>query len=276
MCIKGLAERNQLAAPHGRLSVGILLLQDLAVVVLLLLVPILSGQTPVSAVPTALLRALIAIGAVAGASRLLLPPLMRMVTSSGRREAFPLAVGVASIGTAWLGSMFGLSIAVGAFLAGLMLAESEFSHQAYAEVRPVRDVLAGLFFISLGMLVDLNVIAAQLPLVLAVAAAIVLLKAVVATGALVVASAPLRVAAAAAIGLSQVGEFSFILGRAGLEAKLLSSEMWQVLLGASVATMIVTPALLGVAVDIGIRINRAVTPWLRGYCPRESDRPDRR
>ena len=171
--IKGLAERNQLAAPHGRLSVGILLLQDLAVVVLLLLVPILSGQTPVSAVPTALLRALIAIGAVAGASRLLLPPLMRMVISSGRREAFPLAVGVASIGTAWLGSMFGLSIAVGAFLAGLMLAESEFSHQAYAEVRPVRDVLAGLFFISLGMLVNLNVIAAQLPLVLAVAAAIV-------------------------------------------------------------------------------------------------------
>lgn len=260
--IKGLAERNQLAAPHGRLSVGILLLQDLAVVVLLLLVPILSGQTPVSAVPTALLRALIAIGAVAGASRLLLPPLMRMVTSSGRREAFPLAVGVASIGTAWLGSMFGLSLAVGAFLAGLMLAESEFSHQAYAEVRPVRDVLAGLFFISLGMLVNLNVIAAQLPLVLAVAAAIVLLKAVVATGALVVASAPLRVAAAAAIGLSQVGEFSFILGRAGLEAKLLPSEMWQVLLGASVATMIVTPALLGVAVDIGIRVNRVVTPWL--------------
>jgi len=262
--LKGLAERNQLAAPHGRLSVGILLLQDLAIVVLLLLVPILSGRTPVSAVPMTLLRALVAIGAVAGASRLLLPPLMRMVTSSGRREAFPLAVGVASIGTAWLGSRFGLSIAVGAFLAGLMLAESEFSHQAYAEVRPVRDVLAGLFFISLGMLVNLHVIATQLPVVLAVAVAIVLLKAVVATGALVVAATPLRVAVTAAIGLSQVGEFSFILGRAGLEANLLPSGMWQVLLGASVATMIVTPALLGVAAGLGIRLTQAVTPLVRG------------
>jgi CPA2 family monovalent cation:H+ antiporter-2 len=262
--LKGLAERNQLTAPHGRLSVGILLLQDLAIVVLLLLVPILSGRTPVSAVPTALLRALVAIGAVAGASRLLLPPLMRIVTSSGRREAFPLAVGVASIGTAWLGSMFGLSMAVGAFLAGLMLAESEFSHQAYAEVRPVRDVLAGLFFISLGMLVNLNVIAARLPLVLAVALAIVVLKALAATGALMSAATPMRVAVTAGIGLSQVGEFSFILGRAGLEANLLSGAMWQVLLGASVATMIVTPALLGAAPGVAIRLTQLATPFARG------------
>ena len=262
--LKGLAERNQLTAPHGRLSVGILLLQDLAIVVLLLLVPILSGKTPLSAIPTALLRALVAIGAVAGASRLILPPLMRLVTSSGRREAFPLAVGVASIGMAWLGSMFGLSMAVGAFLAGLMLAESEFSHQAYAEVRPVRDVLSGLFFISLGMLVNLQVIVLKLPLVLAVAAAIILLKAIVATGALVAAAVPLRVAIASAIGLSQVGEFSFILGRAGLEANLLPGEMWQVLLGASVASMIVTPALLGIAPEVGIRLTQAITPRLRG------------
>ena len=262
--LKGLAERNQLAAPHGRLSIGILLLQDLAIVVLLLLVPILSGRTPLSAIPMALLRALIAIGAVAGASRLLLPPLMRLVTSSRRREAFPLAVGVASIGMAWLGSMFGLSMAVGAFLAGLMLAESEFSHQAYAEVRPVRDVLSGLFFISLGMLVNLQVIAVKLPLVLAVAAAIVLLKAIVATAALVAAAVPLRVAIASAIGLSQVGEFSFILGRAGLEANLLPSEMWQVLLGASVATMIVTPAMLGLAPGAGVRLTQWFMPRVRG------------
>jgi CPA2 family monovalent cation:H+ antiporter-2 len=262
--LKGLTERNQLSAPHGRLSVGILLLQDLAIVVLLLLVPILSGQTPVSAVPMALFRAVVAIGAVAGVSRIVLPPLMRIVTSSGRREAFTLVVGVASIGTAWLGTKFGLSTAVGAFLAGLMLAESEFSHQAYAEVRPVRDVLAGLFFISLGMLVNLDVIAAQLPLVLAVAVAIVVLKALVATTALVAAATPLRVAIASAIGLSQVGEFSFILGRAGLDAKLLPDEMSQVLLGASVATMIVTPALVGVAAGAGNWFSERLTSLVKG------------
>jgi CPA2 family monovalent cation:H+ antiporter-2 len=262
--LKGLAERNELTAPHGRLSVGILLLQDLAIVILLLLVPILSGKTPVSAMPLALLRALVAIGAVAGASRLLLPPFLRLVTSSGRREAFPLAVIVASVGTAWLGSLVGLSMAVGAFLAGLMLAESEFSHQAYAEVRPVRDVLSGLFFISLGMLVDLRMILEHLPAVLAVAGGIIGLKAVVAGNALVLTATPVRVAIAAAIGLSQVGEFSFILGRAGLESGLLPATLWQVLLGASVATMVVTPALLGIAPSLAVRLTRAADRiWTR-------------
>ena len=254
--LKGLAERNELTAPHGRLSVGILLLQDLAIVILLLLVPILSGKTPVSAMPLALLRALLAIGAVAGASRLLLPPFLRLVTASRRREAFPLAVVVASVGTAWLGSLVGLSMAVGAFLAGLMLAESEFSHQAYAEVRPVRDVLSGLFFISLGMLVDLRMILEHLPLVIAVAAGIIGLKTIVAGHALVATATPMRVAIAAAIGLSQVGEFSFILGRSGLESGLLPLPLWQVLLGASVATMVVTPALLGIAPSLAVRTTR--------------------
>ena len=261
--LKGLAERNELTAPHGRLSVGVLLLQDLAIVVLLLLVPILSGQTPVSAIPMALLRAVLAIGAVAGASRLLLPPLFRLVTSSGRREAFPLAVIVASVGTAWLGSLVGLSMAVGAFLAGLMLAESEFSHQAYAEVRPVRDVLSGLFFISLGMLIDLHSIGAQLPLVLAAAVAIVLVKAAVGTAALVAATVPVRVAATAAIGISQVGEFSFILGRSGLASGLLPTSLWQVMLGASVATMVATPGLLAAAPGVAIRL-KGIAGRLRG------------
>ena len=258
--LKGLAERNELTAPHGRLSVGVLLLQDLAIVVLLLLVPILSGQTPVSAAPMALVKAVLAIGVVAGASRLLLPPLLRLVTASGRREAFPLAVVVASVGTAWLGSLVGLSMAVGAFLAGLMVAESEFSHQAYAEVRPVRDVLSGLFFISLGMLVDLHTFGAQLPVVLAVAVGIILIKAVVGIGAFLAASVPVRVAATAAIGISQVGEFSFILGRSGLDSGLLPAGLWQVMLGASVVTMVATPGLLGVAPVVGI--------WLKGLAGR--------
>jgi CPA2 family monovalent cation:H+ antiporter-2 len=114
------------------------------------------------------------------------------------------------------------------------------------------------------MLVNLQVMAMQLPLVLAVAAAIVLLKALVATGALIVAAVPLRVAIASAIGLSQVGEFSFILGRAGLEANLLPADMSQVLLGASVATMIVTPALLGIAPAVGVRLTAWITPTVRG------------
>ena len=261
--LKGLAERNELSSPHGRLTVGILLLQDLAIVVLLLLVPILSGRTPLSAVPMALLKAFAAIAAVAGLSRLVLPRLLRFVTASRRPEAFPLAILLASVGTAWFGSLAGLSMAVGAFLAGLMLAESEFSHQAYADVRPIRDVLSGLFFISLGMLIDLQVVLEHWPMLLAVAAAIIVGKAFAATGALMASMSPVRVAVISGIGLAQVGEFSFILGRAGVDSGLVPPAMWQTMLGASIATMIATPSLLTVA--------PAVASWVRGRDRRRRD-----
>jgi CPA2 family monovalent cation:H+ antiporter-2 len=249
--LRELSSRNQLDAPHGKLMVGVLLFQDLAIVGLLLLVPILSGQTALSAVPLVLLRAAAAIGAVAIVSRLVLPVLFSLVARSGRREAFPLAVLLASIGTAWVSSLMGISMALGAFLGGLILAEGEFSHQAHAEIRPLRDILAGLFFISLGMLADVQTVLAQLPTVLAVTIVLIIVKAVVASGALWAVGTPLRVAVTAGIGLAQVGEFSFILGRSGLEVGLLSSEQWQILLAASIATMVVTPALVAIAPGIG-------------------------
>ncbi|HEY7500398.1 MAG TPA: cation:proton antiporter [Vicinamibacterales bacterium] len=249
--LRELGARNQLDAPHGRLMVGVLLFQDLAIVGLLLLVPILSGKTALSGVPLVLLRAAAAIGAVAIVSRLVLPVLFRLVAQSGRREAFPLAVLLASIGTAWVSSLLGISMALGAFLGGLILAEGEFSHQAHAEIRPLRDILAGLFFISLGMLADFNAILAQLPMILAVTLVLVVIKAGVAAGALWVVGTPLRVAVTAGIGLAQVGEFSFILGRSGLDFGLLTSGQWQVLLAASIATMVVTPALVAIAPRAG-------------------------
>jgi len=249
--LKELGARNQLDSPHGRLLVGVLLFQDLCIVGLLLLVPILSGQTPLTAVPEVLVRAAAAIGTVALVSRFVLPVLFRLVARSGRREAFPLAVVLASIGTAWASSLLGISMALGAFLGGLVLAESEYSHQAYAEIRPLRDILAGLFFISLGMLVDPAVILQKFPLVVAIAVVLVLIKATIATGAFLVANTTMRVAVTAGIGLAQVGEFSFILGRSGLDVGLLNSQQWQLLLAASIATMVLTPPLLTFAPQIG-------------------------
>jgi K+:H+ antiporter len=251
--LNGLASRNQLSAPHGRLMIGILLLQDLAIVALLLLVPILSGRTPLSAAGPAVGKAIMAIAVIAGFSRLLLPTILRIVTSSGRREAFPLAILVASIGTAWVSSLLGLSMAIGAFLAGLMLAESAYSHQAYAEIRGVRDILGALFFISLGMLVDIGTAARYLPIILVVTVLLIAVKSVAATGALLLSGAPVRVAVTAGIGLAQVGEFSFILGRSGLEAGLMPQTVWQVLLGASILSMMATPTLLSVAPTVGAR-----------------------
>ena len=266
-----LGGRNQLDAPHGRLMVGVLLLQDVGIVGLLLLVPILSGRTPFSAAPMVLLRAILVIGAVAAVSRFVLPKLLGIVSRSGRQEAFALAVVLASIGTAWISSLLGISMALGAFLGGLVLAESEFSHQAFAEIRPLRDILAGLFFISLGMLVDVTLVLRMLPSVLGVTVAIVVVKAAVATGALWVVATPLRVAVTAGIGLAQIGEFSFILGRAGLDLGLLTSRDWQILLAASIATMVLTPTLLAVAPRVAARIAGAATHLTSSDAP--SDLP---
>ncbi len=249
--LQELGTLNQLDSPHGRLVVGVMLFQDLCIVGLLLLVPILSGMTPLSAVPGVLAKAAAAIGVVAIVSKFVLPILFRLVGRSGRREAFPLAVILASIGTAWASSLLGISMALGAFLGGLVLAESEYSHQAYAEIRPLRDILAGLFFISLGMLVDPGVLLKQFPIVIAIALLLVIVKASVATVAFIAAGTTMRVAATAGLDLAQVGEFSFILGRSGREVGLLSGEYWQLLLAASIATMVVTPAVLAVAPRLG-------------------------
>jgi len=249
--IRGLGERNEVDAPHGRLSVGVLLFQDLAIVVALLLVPVLSGQVALGSVPALLARAAAALAAVGLIGRLLLPPLLRAVIRARRREVFPFALLIASVGTAWLCARFGLPTAVGAFFGGLVLAESEFSHQAHAEIRPIRDLLASLFFISLGMIVDLPAMVSHLGPLLLFVTAIVAGKALLTAIVFLVLRQPARVAVMAGLALAQVGEFSFILGREGLEAGLIDGGTWQLLLAASAVTMLLTPAALAVAPRAG-------------------------
>ena len=249
-----LGRRNRLDAPAGRLATGILLFQDLCVVLLLLAGPLLAGAVQTSAMPGVIGRAALALIAIVVMARLILPGLFRLVTASGQREAFPLAVLVGSLGTAAIGAALGLSMALGAFLAGLVLAGSEFSHQARAEVRPMRDLLTSLFFVSVGMLIDVSVVALNLPLILAIALVAVVIKALVAAAALASTGSSLRISAVAALYLAQVGEFSFVLGRDALELGVLSTATWQLLLPASILTMLVAPFLVAVAPRLGDRL----------------------
>ena len=170
------------------------------------------------------------------------------------REAFALSVLLASVGTAVLAAAGGLSMAAGAFLAGLILAEGEYSHQVHADVRPLRDLLASLFFVSVGMLIDARLMLPILPMVVLMALAIMVAKAGVAWAALAVTGSPVRVALASALALSQVGEFSFVLGRAALDGRVISDEWWQTLLGASVITMALTPTIIAMAPGIAARL----------------------
>ena len=252
--LKEMGSRNELSSPAGRLTTGVLLFQDLSIVVLLLMVPILAGEVPAARVGGVLLRAALALAIVAGLGRLVLPLFIRWVLRSGRREAFPLAIVLASVGTAWASSLLGVSMALGAFLGGLVLAESEFSHQAHAEIRPLRDIFSSLFFISLGMLLDPVFVLRAFPWIVAALAAIIALKAATGAAVLIPFAAAPRVAIAAAIALAQVGEFSFVLGRSGVQAGLLPEGLWQMLLASSIGTMMLTPALLAVAPRVAARI----------------------
>lgn len=251
--LKELTRINQVHSPHGKLAIGILLLQDLIVIAVLVFAPMLLGRETDGHVGWAFLRFGLVLGGILVASRLVLPFLLRLVSSTSR-EAFTVAVLLASVGTASLASLLGLSMAVGAFLAGLVLAGSEFSHQVHAEVRPLRDLLASLFFVSVGMLVNPAQIGSVLPAVVVLAIGIVLVKFSGASAALLLSGAPMRVALAGAVALSQVGEFSFVLGRSALESGVISTNEWQLLLGASVLTMAAAPSLVGWAPAIGARL----------------------
>ena len=264
--IKELTRHNQAHSPHGQLAIGVLLLQDLAVVVLLVLTPVLFGGGAAlegASLAGAIVRVTAVLAGVALVARMVLPALVRLVSTTGR-EAFSLAVLLASIGTAWLTALAGLSMAVGAFLAGLVLAESEVSHQVHAEVRPLRDLLASLFFISVGMLVEPRALAGHVPLLLGLAGVILVVKSIAAAGAFALTRTPLRVAAAAGVALAQVGEFSLLFGGTARTAGLISDRDWQPLLGAAILTMMAAPGMVALAPAAGARV---AGWWRRGASP---------
>ena len=244
--LKALAERGESDSLHGRATVGILIFQDLAVVPMMLLLPLLANPAD-SVRPEMLLtlgKSVALVGALMAASWYVVPQLLEQIVRSRSRELFLLTIIVLCLGIAWLTSLSGLSLALGAFLAGLVISESEYSHQAMAEVLPFRDSFNSLFFVSIGMLMDVRVLVSHPVLVVALIGAVLVGKFV--TGAIpVVASGyPLRAGILAGISLAQVGEFSFVLAQQGERTGLLTGEPYQVFLAVSVLTMVITPLLM--------------------------------
>ena len=240
-----LGEKAQLDSVSGRLSLGILLFQDLCIVPLMLMTPYLAGQGKgVAELLFTLLKAAAVVLGVVIAARKLIPPILVRVVRSRSRELFLTLLLVLCLGTAWLTSLAGLSLALGAFLAGLAISESEYSHQAMAEAIPFRDAFGSLFFISIGMLMDVSFLISNLPLVLLVVVALVAIKAVTCALPVLLLGYPLSLALQVGLGLAQVGEFAFVLSRSGLKLQLIDDTEYQVFLSASVLSMIVTPLLL--------------------------------
>jgi CPA2 family monovalent cation:H+ antiporter-2 len=275
--LRTLADRHEQDTVEGQIAIGWLIVEDLLAVLVLVLLPsiapILGGETDLaSAGPSALGGVAIALGKaaifailmiVAGAR--LVPWLMLVVAREGSRELFSLAVLAIALGVAFVSSsVFGVSLALGAFLAGAVVGESDMSHQAAADALPLRDAFAVLFFVSVGMLLDPTYLVANPLPVLAVLALIIVGKALTKLVIVGVAGYPPRVALTVAAGLAQIGEFSFIVGTIGRSLGLLPDAGYQLIVAGALISIAVNPALFAVIRPIERRLRRsaAVTRFM--------------
>jgi CPA2 family monovalent cation:H+ antiporter-2 len=244
--LKMLSDAAQIEAPHGRITVAVLLFQDLCIVPMMLLLPILQSPETLSlsSIGLTLAKAFLAIVAVLILARIVLPVLLRRVVDLRSREIFVGTVVLVCLGTAWTTAQLGFSLAIGAFIAGIVISESEYSHQVVAEALPFRDLFNSVFFISVGMLLDLHFVAENPLLVVGLGAGIMVLKTATGTAVVYPFFRSLRVAATVGILLAQVGEFSFVLADQAMRVEILTPAQFQAVLAASVLTMLVTPFLV--------------------------------
>jgi len=260
--MKLLQERSEIDSPHGQASMGILLFQDLIIVPMMLLTPLLAGSSGTlnhSLLPL-IAKGIVIISLVLFAARWLVPHLLHQVARTRSKELFILSVVVICLAIAHLTSSMGLSLALGAFLAGLIISESEYSQEALDKITPFKDLFASLFFISIGMLLDTGFLIDHLVLILLVTFGILGVKSMLAGFSTVILGLPMRYAILTAIALSQVGEFSFILSHTGAQYGLLSQNEYQALLAGSILTMAVTPFMMEIAPSLTILASHLPIP----------------
>jgi CPA2 family monovalent cation:H+ antiporter-2 len=242
---KLLVERAELTSEHGKRVIAILLFQDIAVIPFLVLLPTLAqGGSLVAALGSAGVKAAMALALILGLGRPMVRWWMRTVAARRSPELFMLNILLVTLGLAWVTEHAGLSLALGAFIAGMLIAETEFRYQVEEDIKPFRDVLLGFFFITLGMQLDIPSILPLLHWVLALMGALMLLKFVIIAGVLKAMKTPIATNVRTAIFLSQAGEFSFVLVTlAGSLGKIPDTQR-QVLLAAMVLSLLLSPLLI--------------------------------
>jgi CPA2 family monovalent cation:H+ antiporter-2 len=239
-------DRGEINSLQGRLASGLLLFQDLCVVPMMLLLPVLagSGQDSILLIVWVLAKSLITLVVIVWTARKLLPRLLHQVALLRNREIFVLFVVLVCFGTAWLTSESGLSLALGALVAGLVISESELSHQIVADILPLRDCFSGIFFISVGMLLNLGILSQDFRIALLELLLLIGIKSLVLFAVFWWLYRSVRLGVVLGLGLAQIGEFSFVLAKAGINFKLLSPADGQIFLAASILSMIATPFLI--------------------------------
>ncbi|MBK5513156.1 MULTISPECIES: cation:proton antiporter [unclassified Pseudomonas] len=256
---KELGSLGEIFSSHGQNAIGVLLFQDVVAVLLLTLVPVFAGSSDQAwywALPLTLAKTVLLFVGLLLASRWLLPRLFHEVAASRSAELFVLLALVIVLLTAWLTHLLGLSPALGAFLAGMLLGESHYRHQIEADIRPFRDILLGLFFVSIGMLIDLQLFASHGLLILGLTLCLLLIKGSVVALLVKWRGSDDETAWRSGLALAQGGEFCFALMAQMQQHKLMPADLGGLLLAATFCSMLVTPLLLRAAPRIAARLHR--------------------
>ncbi len=243
---KILVERAELNAPHGQLIMGVLLFQDLAVVLMLIIIPSLAshGQGLLYAMLLAVLKAGLVLGLLLAFGQKLMRPWFHLVARQKSSELFMLNVLLITLGLAALTEMVGLSLALGAFVAGMLIAETEYRYQVEDDIKPFRDVLMGLFFVTIGMMLDLRELLGNAGWVLLVLLGMLVFKSLIVAVLARVIKGDWGIGIRAGLGLAQAGEFGFVLLTLSFEEKLISQDVSQIMLAAMLLSMLAAPFLL--------------------------------
>jgi len=260
--LKILHQKGETDSPHGSIALGILIFQDLMAVPMIMAIPFLASIPQLSGTPLlsgeALVRLVISdlliVLVLMALAKWVIPRIMYEIAKTRNQELFLLVVILTCFGVAWLVSFTGISLAIGALLAGLIISGSEYSHQAASLVLPFRDIFTSFFFISVGMLVDIRFLTGHLWLVIILIVIAIVVKALLATAAPLILGYPLRTAAMTGLSLAQVGEFSFIIAQSGFSSGILPAEIYQTFLIVALITMALTPFV--------ISIGQPVSAWL--------------
>lgn len=247
VALKLLDARGELDALHSRVALGFLLVQDLAVVPLVILLPAAAGEAGTSLAAELALavgKAILLLGAAYLLATRVVPQLLHHVAATGSRELFLLAVLSLALGLAAGSFLLGLSLAFGAFLAGLVVSESEFGYQTLGEVLPLREVFATIFFVAMGMLIEPTVLVDNPERVAVIAATLVVGKLVLTAVPVALLGYPARTAILAGLALAQAGEFSFVLARVGVDEGIISDDLNSAILMGALVSIVISPLLL--------------------------------
>ncbi|HKM94927.1 MAG TPA: monovalent cation:proton antiporter family protein [Prolixibacteraceae bacterium] len=264
LVLKILQERSELTSNYGRTVVGILIFQDIMVVPLLLFTNVLGSENVnlTNELLILAIKAVFIIGLVYVGNKWLVPKLLHIIAMTKNQELFLMSIFLICLAVALLTSRLGMSLAFGAFLAGLMISESEYSHNAFGDLIPFKDTFTSFFFVSIGMLLDLTFIIDNYQLVILSVLLLLVIKTLIASGTGFILGHTFKGTILVGLALSQVGEFSFILAKIGFGYHVISSFYYQLFLAVAITTMSLTPFLIKLSLPIANQLLKLPLPNL--------------